>query len=53
MSNRTRSAVADILDIIGSAIAVGAATNSGRKPRSCDLRVLGIDPTQFDKIGRF
>jgi hypothetical protein len=52
MSTSTRSTVG-FFDIVGSAIAAAAAVNNGRKPRSRDLRALGIDPTQFHDIKRF
>ena len=39
-----------LFDLFGSAIAVAAATDSGRRPRARDLQALGIDPKQFNGI---
>ena len=35
----------------GSAIAVAAAVEAGRRPRARDLANLGIAPNAFDNIG--
>lgn len=45
------SAIGGFFDVIGSAMAVSRAIESGRQPTSADLRVLGIDAKQFRKIG--
>jgi hypothetical protein len=52
MTNRRFSAAVDFFQIVGSAIAVAAATDNGRKPRNRDLLVLGIDPARFHDINR-
>jgi hypothetical protein len=36
--------------MIGSANAVSATIESGRRPKHRDLRELGIDPSMFGKI---
>lgn len=36
----------------GSAIAAAGAVERGQSPKARDLRNLGIDPRQFDRIGR-
>ncbi len=38
---------------LGSAVAVAAAVEAGRKPKSRDLETLGIDSRAFDHIRRF
>lgn len=45
--------IGDFLTTFGSAAAASRAVEAGRKPRRSDLKRLGIDPTAFDKIGRF
>lgn len=45
--------IGEFFDIMGSAIAVSAATREYRSPRDADLRRLGIDPVQFREIKRF
>ena len=45
--------IGDFFATFGSAAAASRAVEAGRKPRAADLRKLGIDPTAFDKIGRF
>lgn len=40
------------MDLVGSAVAVSAATRDHRPVREADLRRLGIDPDQFRGIGR-
>lgn len=47
-----RSKLTAFFGTIGSAISVAAAMEGHRKPRARDLRQLGIDPVQFEKIGR-
>ena len=46
------SALGGFFEVFGSAIAASQAVEAGRRPRSSDLRALGIDPTAFGKIGR-
>lgn len=54
MSNNTkRSALSEILQIMGDALATAAAVRQGRQPRARNLRGLGIDPEQFRQIGRY
>ncbi len=54
MSNNTkRSAISEILQIMGDALATAAAVRQGRQPASRNLRGLGIDPEQFKQIGRY
>ncbi|MDM9620710.1 MULTISPECIES: hypothetical protein [unclassified Rhizobium] len=36
--------------MIGAANAVSATIESGRRPKSRDLRELGIDPSMFGRI---
>ena len=38
--------------LIGAAASVAAATAEQQRPRQRDLRRLGIDPAQFETIGR-
>lgn len=38
--------------VFGSAVAVSAAVEGGRAPKSNDLKTLGIDPAAFRSIGR-
>lgn len=45
--------IMEFLDIVGSALAVSAATREHRPAREADLRRLGIDPVQFRDIERF
>lgn len=52
MTARRPSRFASFLGVMGSAIAVSAAIEGGRRPRSRDLRELGIDPDQFGRISR-
>lgn len=47
-----RSFFGEVFSSLGSAIAVAAATENGRRPRARDLQRLGIDPAQFDGIRR-
>jgi hypothetical protein len=46
------AAIGDFFDVFGSAIAVSSAVEANRKPRTSDLRVLGIDPAAFNQIAR-
>lgn len=52
-TRETFSAIGGFFSTFGSAVAVSRAVNTGRKPHSRDLRILGIDPAQFDTIRRF
>ena len=53
MTNRKPiSAIAGFMDLMGSAVAVSRAVEAHRKPRSSDLRRLGIDPAAFTSIQR-
>ncbi|WP_292339778.1 hypothetical protein [Mesorhizobium sp.] len=45
--------IGDFLGTFGSAAAASRAVEAGRKPRRSDLKKLAIDPTAFDKLGRF
>lgn len=54
MSNNTRrSALSEILQIMGDALAAAAAVRQDRQPNARDLRGLGTDPDQFRQIGRY
>lgn len=54
MSNNTRrSALSEILQIMGDALAAAAAVRQGRQPAAHNLRGFGIDPEQFRQIGRY
>ena len=48
----TRNTLAAIFEVFGSAVAVSRAVEARRQPRASDLRMLGIDPTEFGKIVR-
>lgn len=50
--NSTFARIGGLVDIIGSAISVAAAVEGNRKAKAEHLRVLGIDPAQFEKIRR-
>ena len=45
--------IIEFLDIVGSALAVSAATRDRRQARDADLLRLGIEPAQFRGIRRF
>ncbi|WP_167524356.1 MULTISPECIES: hypothetical protein [unclassified Mesorhizobium] len=45
--------ISDFFGTFGRAAAASRAVEAGRKPRHSDLKKLGIDPTAFDRIGRF
>ncbi len=49
----TFSAIGEFLEMFGSAVAVSSAVENRRQPASRDLRNLGIDPTEFRKLGGF
>jgi hypothetical protein len=54
MSSRTiASGFTEFLGVIGSALAVSAATRQYRQPGDADLKRLGIDPNQFHRIRRY
>ncbi|HWK69075.1 MAG TPA: hypothetical protein VNS34_29470 [Rhizobiaceae bacterium] len=54
MSKRQiRSAVVEIMSVMGDALAVAAAVRQGRQPRARNLLGLGIDPEQFGRIDRY
>ena len=46
------SAIGGFFEVIGSAVAVSQAVEGNRRPRSSDLRTLGIDPATFRGITR-
>lgn len=48
----TRSTINAIVGAFGSAIRAAGAVEANRAPKSRDLKTLGIDPTEFSKIGR-
>ena len=53
---RTRSlarGISDFFGIVGSAVAVSAATREGRQARTSDLERRGIDPQRFREITRY
>ena len=45
--------ITNVFNTIGDAIAVSNAVRENRRPAAHNLRGLGIDPTQFDNIGKF
>ena len=54
MSNRSLTrGITEFLDVVGSALAVSAATRNHRQAKDADLMRLGIDPVQFRGIKRF
>lgn len=52
-SRQRRSAVVEIMSVIGDALAVAAAVRQRRQPKAHNLMGLGIDPDQFRRIGRY
>jgi hypothetical protein len=48
----SRNRILELISVFGSAVATASAVSGGYKPRSRDLRALGIDPEQFSKIRR-
>lgn len=50
MPARRSSRFSEFFGIVRSAIAVSAATESGRAPRRRDLERLGIDPAQYRSV---
>jgi len=51
-NNKKRSALSEILQIMGDALATAASVRQGRLPRENNLRGLGINPEQFRQIAR-
>ncbi|QKD13631.1 hypothetical protein [Mesorhizobium sp. NZP2077] len=52
-NRRLFSALGNLFTTFGSAVTAPRAMEAGRKPRSDDLRTLGMDPAIFNRIGRF
>lgn len=52
-ARRFTNGFGEFLTLMGSAIAVSAATREHRHARDTDLQRLGIDPAQFRAIKRF
>ena len=50
-SRSTLSALGGFFQVVGSAVAASRAVEANRQPRASDLRLLGIDPVAFRKIG--
>jgi len=48
----SRTAIRNLIDIVGSAINAAGAVEGNRAPKGNDLRRLGIDPVEFAKIRR-
>jgi hypothetical protein len=53
IGNRKSSTLGRVLDVLGSAVLVATAVESGHRPFDRDLVRLGIDPREFRKIRRF
>ena len=53
IGNRKSSTLGRVLDVLGSAVLVATAVESGHRPFDPDLVRLGIDPREFRKIRRF
>lgn len=51
--SESRSAIVEIISVMGDALAAAAAVRQGRQPRAHNLLGLGIDPEQFRRIKRF
>ena len=49
---KSTSGLARIFDAINGAIALAAAHESGRKPARRHVEALGIDPADYNRIGR-
>lgn len=47
-----RSTLSAFFGSIGSAVRAAGAVEGGHAPKARDLKTLGIDPVQFNKIGR-
>jgi hypothetical protein len=52
MTTKGRNRITGTLRLLAHAVAAAGAVESGRKPAKRDLLGLGIDPDQFDRIGR-
>lgn len=52
MNTKGNNRFAGALRLLAHAVAAAGAVESGRTPRTRDLRGLGIDPEQFRRIGR-
>lgn len=48
----SRTAIRNLIGIVGSAINAAGAVEGNHAPRNHDLRRLGIDPVEFAKIRR-
>lgn len=46
-------AIGELVRLFGSAIAVSAAVERGRRPNNRDLVTLSIEPRDFHRIRRF
>lgn len=47
-----RSTLSAFFGTFGSAVRAASAVEGGYAPKARDLKQLGIDPAQFNKIGR-
>ena len=47
------SRLGNVFNTLADAVAVTAAVRENRRPAARNLRGLGIDPVQFDNIGKF
>ena len=52
MARRFRR-IGNVFSTIADAVAVSAAVRENRRPAERNLRGIGIDPAQFDRIGKF
>ena len=48
-----KTGIGEFFSMMGSAIDVAAALETGRRPHARDLRLLGIDPLRFNRIKSF
>jgi len=51
VQKKSRGAFGRAFAVVSAAIAVSAAVENHRRPKSRDLNTLGIDPNAFDKLG--
>jgi hypothetical protein len=51
VQKKNRGAFGRAFAVVSAAIAVSAAVENHRRPKSRDLNTLGIDPNAFDKLG--
>jgi hypothetical protein len=51
--NKKRTGFGEVFSLIGDAVAAAAAVRTHRQPDAQTLRRLGIDPDQFNQIGRY